>query len=727
MALDAETKKLFAGDQWAIDGDRLNVESSDGAPVIDRSIGFQSEFSTTKTINREKLNQIICELSGAAKAVREGIPAYDATISYPPASVVKVNGELYYQSLDVNSTGVHPTTAGNTTWALAAGVSQAERVRPPALSTNDIIIDGDRADRFNVRLVIDNTGGYPIDQVNLQYSKDSNFSSGVSDDDNYTQGADKIISGGDSDLYYVRIRLHNDLGWGGWSNAKDVGSPISPIGPSSASAEPGSSSGSVVVSWGGVLDNGLSITKHTIQYKTSTQAWSSALAVDVSNSNGYGPGSHTITGLTNGTAYDFRVKATSNRITDGGWVYTTATPINYPRKPDAPVVIADGLSTSSVVAYISGDTNNNGSNITGWKWQIRVDGGSFGSEISTSAPYHIFTGLSPDTDYDVQVKAVNSLGTSAASTINSASTNEVGKPTTPLVYAFRTGRTQAFYYMAGDLTDNGGASVSKYRMQYKQTGTTQWSSVQETNIAAGFITSLGLKTTYDVRFAAYNGTQWSDWVSASLGGFQGIAPSNVSISAVSGGVGKVAVSLGATIDDGGDPITGYTWQYKKASASNWTTWRTRTIPYDVIVNLAENVDYDFRVQATNNFGTTTSADIEFTVETDNAAPNLSGDISRRGNTDELYAPVSLRSDGNYVSMYRWEIRRRTRSNTSDPWSSWESWIPLTTYPTGTTIGVEAYVSGSLRISIPNPYRQFQVRVQAVSASGNSDWLVKDFT
>lgn len=612
MALDAETKKLFAGDQWAIDGDRLDVESSDGAPVIDRSIGFQGEFSTTKTINREKLNQIICELSGAAKVVREGVPAYDATISYPPGSVVKVNGEMYYQGSDTNSTGVQPTSAGNMVWALVAGVSQAERIVPPALSANAIIIDGTRADRFNVRLVIDNSGGYPIDQVQLRYSKDSTMATGLTTDTNYTQGEDKLISGNDADLYYVQVRLHNSLGWGGCSSIKDVGSPLSPDGPSWVTASPANRS--VGVSWGATIDNGLSITSHTIEYKESTQAWSAATSVSVTNSNGYAPGTHSITGLTNGTAYDFRVRSVSNRGTTGSWRTASATPAPYPNAPDAPSVGAVALSQTEVLVYISGDTTNNGAAITGYKFQKRTSGGTWETETSLqSAPYYIFTGLTADTTYDVRARASNSAGTGSQGSSASVSALAVGTPSTPGVIATRASLASFVYYAKGDLFDEGGSSITKYRRQLREVGSNDWSTAVETTNAGGVVSISDPKKAYELQLGAHNGTNWSAWsASVNLPAFSSSGPSNLKAYVSSGGVGKAVVSVAGDLYTA-DSIIGYIWEYKLSTASDWTALAESTTSTQVITGLTGGATYNFRVKAEDYFGTTTSSTVNFTL------------------------------------------------------------------------------------------------------------------
>jgi len=109
--------------------------------------------------------------------------------------------------------------------------------------------------------------------------------------------------------------LQEDADKDGEGNACDdtpggnTGEPSAPGAPTNVSATAGNAS--AVLSWTAPADNGgATITSYTIEKQSGSGAWSAA---GTSNTNG-----KTVTGLTNGTGYVFRVKAT-NSAGDSGW------------------------------------------------------------------------------------------------------------------------------------------------------------------------------------------------------------------------------------------------------------------------------------------------------------------------------------------------------------------------------------------------------------------------
>jgi len=89
-------------------------------------------------------------------------------------------------------------------------------------------------------------------------------------------------------------------------------------------------------------------------------------------------------------------------------------------------------------------------------------------------------------------------------------------------------------------------------------------------------------------------------------------PAAPSIASVTGGVGSVAVTLTEPWSNGGSPITDYVVEYKRSSASEWTTWghdaSASTLSY-TITGLANFTAYDVRVSAVNMFGTSDASDV----------------------------------------------------------------------------------------------------------------------
>ena len=111
--MDAEFKKLLAGDAWADTGDRVDPGSDEESPIIDRLVGMGEEYSSDLAPHRERINQVLRELAGGAKEVEKGVPEYDPTVVYKAGSVVSVSGNLFVAQRDQSSDAiVHPLEGG---------------------------------------------------------------------------------------------------------------------------------------------------------------------------------------------------------------------------------------------------------------------------------------------------------------------------------------------------------------------------------------------------------------------------------------------------------------------------------------------------------------------------------------------------------------------------------------------------------------------------------------
>ena len=135
-----------------------------------------------------------------------------------------------------------------------------------------------------------------------------------------------------------------------------------------------------------------------------------------------GSGSITVTGLTNGTAYTFKVKAT-NSIGTGSesGASNSVTPAAAPTVPGAPTIgtatAGDGQATVSYTAPAS----NGGSTIT--SYTATSTPGSITGTISQSGSGSItVTGLTNGTAYTFKVKATNAVGTGSESAASNSVT-----------------------------------------------------------------------------------------------------------------------------------------------------------------------------------------------------------------------------------------------------------------------------------------------------------------
>ncbi len=134
--------------------------------------------------------------------------------------------------------------------------------------------------------------------------------------------------------------------------------------------------------------------------------------------------SYTVTGLTNGTAYLFRVVA-ANTSGSGPWSATSAAYTPHPTVPGAPTGVAGSNATSmSVDLSWTPPVDNGGSAIDRYvgprvdRWwedvvAVRVPGRTLATTLT-------WTGLTPNTTYCFQLFAHNSLGWSKPSTTSAA-------------------------------------------------------------------------------------------------------------------------------------------------------------------------------------------------------------------------------------------------------------------------------------------------------------------
>jgi uncharacterized protein (TIGR02145 family) len=126
-----------------------------------------------------------------------------------------------------------------------------------------------------------------------------------------------------------------------------------------------------------------------------------------------------VTGLTNGTAYTFRVIATNvigNSVASSA--STAVTPVAPNTVPGPPTsVVATAGNASASVAFVA-PTNNGGSAITGYT--VTSSPGGI-TATGTTSPINV-TGLTNGTAYTFTIVATNAIGNSSPSTASSAVT-----------------------------------------------------------------------------------------------------------------------------------------------------------------------------------------------------------------------------------------------------------------------------------------------------------------
>ena len=166
-------------------------------------------------------------------------------------------------------------------------------------------------------------------------------------------------------------------------------------------------SGSLDVMWDQPADNNSDILYYEVQHKaTDAMDWV------VPNTRVVGRTRETFTELTNGTSYDFQVRAI-NAVGDGPWSdIVMGTPMMSEAVPDAPgtPTVTAGGRGELVVSWAAPDPN--GSTITSYQVQYWMEGEDRRRRDGVQGTTTTLTDLGDSMEYMVQVRAVSNNGDS---------------------------------------------------------------------------------------------------------------------------------------------------------------------------------------------------------------------------------------------------------------------------------------------------------------------------
>ena len=296
--------------------------------------------------------------------------------------------------------------------------------------------------------------------------------------------------------YEFQVRAANAIGDGAWSDSMTATPATVPSAPNAPSLATGNAQ--IMVSWSAPNANGASITHYDLQHRISG-SWT--LVENISGT------SRTITGLTNGTAYQVRVRA-ANSAGDGSWSATaTATPGATPNAPSAPsLTSSSGQITASWTA-----PGNNGAAITHYDLRYREGGSGSWTTVEESSRSRTITGLTNGRSYEFQVRAANSRGDGAWSSTATAVPGAVpGKPSAPSLIP-----SNGQIMVSWSAPSSTGGAITHYDLQYRRSGS--WTQVDGITSRSRTITGLTNGSSYEVRVRAANAVgdgAWSNTTSA---------------------------------------------------------------------------------------------------------------------------------------------------------------------------------------------------------------------
>jgi len=457
----------------------------------------------------------------------------------------------------------------------------------------------------------------------------------------------------------------------------------------------------VSLTWTAPAANGGTISDYTIQYSSDSGTTWTTFSDTVSTT-----ASVSVTGLTNGTAYVFRVAATNEA---GLGAYSAASAARTPvGAPGAPTNLAGVAGNAQVALSWTAPASNGGSAITDYVIQYSTNNGSSWLAITdtvSSATSFTVTGVTNGLAHIYRVAAKNIVGTGSYST-NSATQIAFTVPGAPTSVSASSGARQSDAVSWTAPTNNGGSAVTGYAVRYSVVNSNVWSTSTLTGSTLTSFTQTGLTpaTSYIFQIAAINAAGQGAWsANSSSVLIQDFAAAPTNVSGVAGNT-QVALTWTAPTSNGGNAISNYDVQYSSNSGSTWTSFShtASTATSLTVTGLTNGVDYLFRVAAINgwgraNFATTPTTYNPFTLP--GAPTNV---VGAAGSSQAVVTWTASAPNGRAVTDYIIQFS----SNNGSTWA---------TFNDGTSTVTSATVTG-LTNSIA-----YIFKVAGVSAAGTSSY------
>ena len=310
---------------------------------------------------------------------------------------------------------------------------------------------------------------------------------------------------------HYRVSAINSVGTGAASNVDNATTATTVPGAPTSLTATASGTTAINLSWTAPADDGGSdITGYRIEVSPNgTSSWNDLVA----NTGSTTTYSHT--GLDAGDTRHYRVSAINSVGTGAASnVDDATTDAAAPTVPGAPTGLsATASGTSTIDLDWTAPVDDGGAAITGYRIEVSPDGTSdwterVGNTGTTTASYS-HTGLSAATTRHYRVSAINSAGTGAASSTANATTDAAAAtvPGAPTSLSATASGTTTIDLSWNAPSDNGGSSITGYRIEVSPNGSSGWSNrVADTGTTATTYSHTGLDagTTRHYRVSAIN-------------------------------------------------------------------------------------------------------------------------------------------------------------------------------------------------------------------------------
>ena len=399
-----------------------------------------------------------------------------------------------------------------------------------------------------------------------------------------------IVSMLENDTTYTfKIRAINGIGNGAESDEVSA-TPMAaaPDKPTGLAAMAGDRK--VILSWTNPLDASISNWQYAYKATDNYGEWVSIPGSNAATTD------HTVSELTNGTTYRFKIRAENDVGQSPESDEVSATPLSVPGKPA-------GFSVAAGDAQVVLMWNNpQNATIAGWQYSFRTSG-DYGGWIdipggNAATTGHTVTDLSNGVEHTFRIRAVNDSGHGGESEAIAATPRAV--PAKAVGLRAEAGNMQVRLVW----TDPGDSSVARWQYKRKTTGDYDaWIDIPGGGARARYtVTGLANDTTYTFMIRAVNGSGAgpdSDEVSAIPRAAPPAKPTGFEVEA-----GDAAVVL--TWDDPDDSsIEG--WQYKSRHSDGGYKPEWNNIPGShagtvrhIVTGLENGKTYIFKIRAVNS-------------------------------------------------------------------------------------------------------------------------------
>ena len=401
--------------------------------------------------------------------------------------------------------------------------------------------------------------------------------------------------------YTFALRAENASGVGA---ASTVTAPTLPAAPTGLTAALGSGGGEVALSWDDPDNDTIT------GYQVSTDGGTTFTDIPNSAHGGTNATGYTVTGLTNGTEYTFKLRAVNLSGAGAASLEATATPL-WPAPENLAAAPGDG---QVVLTLDTGDPGIARYKVSTYYTHINsVDPllETFLSPSSGDQPTLVIPGLTNRTDYTFTAQAVDTSGSTDTGRPSSVDATPVPVPAAPANLAAMAANGQVV--LTWD--DPNDSTITKYQVRSKVKDSddstyTAWANIAVTDPDAPpttyTVTGLTNGTTYTIAVRAVNGT--GPGAASSKNATPIAVPDAPTISSATPGDGQVVLAWN---DPSDRSITKYQVRSKVRSSNDNTYTDWANIPVTdpnapptgyIVTGLTNGTEYTFAVRAVNDPG-----------------------------------------------------------------------------------------------------------------------------